>query len=611
MCGIAVIIRNNTDKELRQRVSSMVESLHHRGPDANGMYCFSDAILGHARLSIVDLTTGSQPMLTQDKNLGVTFNGEIYGYQKIRKELDYNYSTTSDTELLLALYEKYETEMFQYLPGVFSFALWDSKKKKLLCGRDRFGEKPFYYAFGKDGELMFASEIKSIIASGLIEPKLNKQALAHYLQRFYVKPNETIYENIYVLPPAHYLSFKSGELRIKKYWSLPSIVNNISMNEAVEQFKYLFKESVRKQLVADVPVATFLSGGLDSTSVVTEAQKLNPNIRTLSFRFNDENDESIIAQKSAKKLGVNHDVIDARNYNLCDLMNEMSIVYDEPFADSSNIPTYLISKYASDYAKVVLTGDGADELLGGYEYWYNPLLNLERANSFKGDKASVLFKAKSLWKLGMKSMASRQFNFYDALYRFEGINKAKLAHYKQTKFFSDSQIYSFIKTNGFRLDIPEYDFVERNNVSDVMNMDLLDFMPGDILVKTDRASMANGLELRAPFLDVDLAEFCISLPYSLKIDEKESKKLLRRSYEKDWIEDVRLGKKKGFESPLSLWMQNKEIQALVQDQLLERNSRIFDVLDYLSLKNVINDDPTKTFGLLTLSIWMNSHKFSI
>ena len=608
MCGIAGIIFPNAVEQCKHQVHNMVNSLKHRGPDNQTVHSFKNAVFGHTRLSIVDLLSGNQPMLSDDNSRAVVFNGEIYGYQDIKGKITYNYKTTSDTELLLALYSHYQGNMLQHLPGVFSFAIWDNKSQSLFCARDRFGEKPFYYARGKNDEFIFASEIKAILATGLVEPTINPTAFGHYIERFYVKPNETIYNNIFSLPPAHSLSFCNGTLKIENYWQIPEQNNAIKPYEAKEQFRHLFNQSVKKQLIADVPVVAFLSGGLDSTSVVTAAKEFNPNLKVLSFQFDEENDETPIARATARKLGLDIECIKLASFNPAEMLWKMVDVYDEPFADSSNIPTYLISKQAVSHAKVCLTGDGGDELLGGYEHWYKPLLYFSKANNSYIQKETVFTWAKIFWKLGLKSKATQYFNLYDAICRYKDQPSIIEAHYLQTAFFKPEEIRELYKVKS---KIQEYltRFSPTNDVSDAMRMDVLDFMPGDILVKTDRASMANSLELRAPFLDVDLAEFCLTLPAKFKIDKNSSKLLLRETFGSEWNRSVIKAPKKGFEIPLQKWMTSKEMVELVNQYLMDSKLKIFNYLNFPCTKELVKSNPTRTFGLLSLSLWMEKNTY--
>jgi asparagine synthase (glutamine-hydrolysing) len=546
MCGIVGIAKANS-KRLEKPLNQMVDALYHRGPDDSGTYHFLNCSLGHARLSIVDLNTGQQPMIGSNSKTGIVFNGEIYGFKEIKNNLlnDFQFRTSSDTEVILALYSKYGSHFLEKLPGAFSFALWDENRQELICARDRFGEKPFYYAFGKNNEFIFASEIKAIVSSGLVEPVLDTNALAYYFKNLYIDPNNTIYKNIFTLPPAHKLSYKNQSLKIEKYWNLPQPNNNIAFDEAVTKFSELFKKSVSRQLIADVPVAAFLSGGLDSTSIVAMAREVNPQINVFSFKFGDTINEVPIAKKTAKKYNLQLTELDASNYDLVSILENMQSVYDEPFADSSNIPTFLLSKEAAKHSKVVLTGDGGDELMGGYS-WYFPLEKLSK----RLNNNDLLFSLFYFTKIRLSQVFKNKTNLYrQNLYNIKDLRKKGISefHFHQQHVFNDAEILRLLKKD-FQYNKPS-GFNLTNTANDAIYMDLVDYMPGDILVKIDRASMANSLELRAPFLDIELAEFCISLPSDFKIDSRISKKILRKSFEHLWLEEVKTTKKQGFGAP--------------------------------------------------------------
>ena len=410
MCGIAGIVGKN-EIRYRELVPQMLQAIKYRGPDDTGELYVDDCALGHVRLSIVDLQNGKQPMMDAAGNTAVVFNGEIYGYKDIKPNLNYPFSTDCDTEVILALYQKYGRNMIQHLPGMFAFALWDSKNKSLYCARDRFGEKPFYYAWGNNGEFIFASEIKAILASGMVEPVLDYQQLNHYLCYSYIYPAKTIYKNIFVLPPASQLILQNGKLTVERYWYQPDTNDKINIDEAVEQFRFLFSRAVKRQLVADVPVGAFLSGGLDSGSVVAAA---------------------------------------VESFGVVDMLD------------------YVVSSG-------FLPGDDLD--------------------------------------------------------------------------------------NALRVDQQEY-------------------LTGNGMLKTDRTTMAVSLESRTPFLDVDLAEFCISLPFAMKVRGKEEKYILRRAFESMWTDKVRNTIKNGFASPIDVWMKRPEFQILLDTYLGDKNKKVFNVIDY-------------------------------
>ena len=601
MCGISGIVTKDA-KRYDANIRKMLTSIIRRGPDESGLHTYNNCILGHVRLSIIDLKTGGQPMLSHNKMNCITLNGEIYGYQNIRNTLtDYPFHTTSDTEVILALYEKYGNNMLDKLPGMFSFAIWNEAKNELFCARDRFGEKPFYYAITKNNELVFGSEIKAILSSGLISPIIDKDSVANYFKRLYVHPTKTIYKNIFTLPPAHYLIYKDGKITIENYWKLPEINNNIKFSDAVEQFKVLFDNSVKNQLIADVPVAAFLSGGLDSSTIVAVASKYANKLKTFTFNFGDIINETHYARQIADKYNTEHIELHADDYNLSELLIKMQIVYDEPFADSSNIPTYIISQLASKHVKVVLAGEGGDELMCGYSFWYRDLW--KKQNSKQLSKAEYCY-----FRLFHKLLNNQQYKAkLDEYYKYKTISDT---HFNQNIYYHDGAIDKLMLSN-VNLPSNNYGFNLTNTVSDAMNMDILDYLPGDVLVKSDRASLYHALELRCPFLDKELAEFCISLPAKFKISDTEDKVLLRRAYENQWSDDIRKRSKQGFGAPVKQWLETSEITKLKDEYLLDSSKKIYTIVNYEFAKSFINNNNYNTWTLLVLSMWMETHKFDV
>ena len=610
MCGILGVVAD--DGEIyRSKIKLMIDSLHHRGSDESRVSCFKNCILGHTRLSIVDLKAGSQPMHSVTSPKCIVFNGEIYGYRDIRDELnDYPFATTSDTEVIIALYETVGAKCLERLPGMFAFAIWDESEKTLFAARDRFGEKPFYYAWGENNEFIFASEIKAILATGLITPILSKTSVQHYLQYLYVHPNHTIYENVFTLPPAHHLTLKKGKISVKRYWKFPEVNDSICVEAAVEQFQVLFDNAVKKQLVADVLVGAFLSGGLDSSTVVAVASRHTDKLRTFSFGFEDASSELPYARQIAEKYGTDHYELTAKNMDIATLLLEMSKVYDEPFADSSNIPTYLVAKHSREHLKVILTGDGGDELLGGYGWWYYPLLGIGKSRSDSEMKIwLIMLIAKIAYCAKLKTAEQLQKKVL-CMKTAKSNSSVKEAYSRKGQFFSDNEL-SELFLNPLNNDKKQISntWKETNTVNDAMMMDLEDYMPGDILVKIDRASMAHGLELRAPFLDVDFASFCISLPSRLKITNKEDKIILRRAYEQLWTTEIQKRGKQGFGAPVDRWLKRKNVQLLKEHYLNNQNLKIFNILSFEKIQKLTQKDNYKTWILLVLSIWMEEHKF--
>lgn len=606
MCGIAGIVAENAPRYL-ETVKKMTDSIIHRGPDGEGHYAYNKCVLGHRRLSIVDLEGGVQPMFSPSHDIGIVFNGEIFGYQKLMAEVKYDYRTVCDTELIIAMYEQQGPAMVRNLPGQFSFSIWDDNKQTLFCARDRFGEKPFYYAFGKDGEFIYASEIKAILASGLVEPEMDRDSLAHYLKHLYVHPHKTIYKNVFVLPPAHRLQYTLGnrDLKIERYWHLPEMNPNITLADATEQFTTLLDDAVRKQLVADVPVGAFLSGGLDSSTIVALASKYKEGIKTISFGFGDSINELPFAREIATKYNTHHIELQQKEADIAHLLLQMQDIYDEPFGDSSNIPTYLISKLAKEHLTVILTGDSGDEMLGGYGS-YKVLLEMMKGKKTPESLIPLLklaLKISGKFGLGMDAVK------WNASMRNTLYARLLPAHNQHNVYYTDSEIRA-LGLGGYALK-PNFSFTPNNTPDDGMRADIEDYMPGDILVKTDRASMASSVELRAPFLDVAFAEYCISLPYNLKLNSTQDKIILREAMGQLWTDSIRKRSKQGFGAPVNKWLQIPAVVELKKEYLLNRNNKMYTLLDYNACQPYFDKNNYHTWILLSLAIWVEKHSFSV
>lgn len=607
MCGIAGLVSAQSGRRCHA-LEQMIKSLRHRGPDGEGIHEFSNCALGHTRLKIVDLVNGDQPMVSAQGDVAVTFNGEIYGYRNLRKALgDYHFRTTSDTEVILALYQKYGRNLTLHLPGMFAFGLWDESRQVLFAARDRFGEKPFYYAWGQSGEFIFASEIKSLIASGLFKPKINKAAVAHYLRRLYVHPHETIYSNIFVLPPAHCLYLRDGQLSTDRYWQFPQTKEPLSEQDAVDEFRRLFEQAVERQLIADVPVGAFLSGGLDSSSVVAAASSKSRHLKTYSFGFLDGVNELPYAREIAQLYGTEHVEIQDGHLDVADLLGTMAQVYDEPFADSSNIPTYVICRAASRYGRVILTGDGGDELLAGYDFWYRPLWQMEESRSYLDSTIWLLrLAARGIARLGLPEAGKwkQVISGTNMRARYHSIVEAHMAH---NRFFTDDELAELGMDGAAGEPVTlEGAGAFTDTIDDALRIDLSNYMPGDILVKTDRASMAHGLELRAPFLDVDFASFCISLPSRLKINAEQDKWLLRRCFSEAWTSAIRERQKCGFGAPVSRWLKRAGVVRLKERVLKDPDHSLFSLIPFEASRRFVAEDNYQTWILLTLGLWLEN-----
>ena len=567
MCGIAGIIGPGAERYI-PNVQAMMDAMAHRGPDGEGLAVFANCVLGHRRLSIIDLEGGIQPIYSTDKQKAITCNGEIYGYQAIRSKINYPYQTNTDTELILALQAEYDEKYLEHIPGMFAFGIWDDIKQTLYAARDRFGEKPFYYAVGQGGELVFASEIKGVLASGLVKGVLDLQSMAHYLRHLYVPVGKSIYGNIYSLLPGHSLEYspkQGAALKQIPYWTKPEPTVAISLDEATEEFSLQMKKAVQRQMVADVSVGAFLSGGIDSSTVVNEAVQIQPVLKTFSFAFRNGADESAFAREVARASGTQHFEYTDEGQEIASLILKMADIYDEPFADSSNIPTWLLAHQASKEVKVALGGDGGDELLGGYA-WYKDSPSHQQSKSLL---ASI--------KARLSSKPANQENI--SPFMCNAHSQEAISHAGRNVFFKADMLKAMGLGEGL---IPAKDLAQYryNTLEDAMRMDIDDYLPGDILCKTDRACMAHGLELRSPFLDVDLASFCLSLPIDFKIKGKEDKIMLRKAYGNRLPKNILMRAKQGFGAPVNQWLLQKDMQALKMTVLHDKNNPMYQLLDY-------------------------------
>lgn len=595
MCGIAGIITPNA-RNYTEEIQKMTDAIAHRGPDAAHHEFYENAVLGHRRLSIIDLSeTGKQPMFSNSKKECIALNGEIYGYQDLKKKYsNYNYRGTSDTEVILAMYQQKGKDLLGELPGMFAFAIWDEEKQELFCARDRFGEKPFYYAIGKNGEYIFASEIKAILASGLIKPIVNQEVISHFLQYGYVNAQQSIYSNIFTLPPAHFLVYAKGEIQQKRYYSIPKNDLKINLSEAKEEFSHLLKNAVEKQLIADVEVGSFLSGGLDSSTIVAMVNEFKEKQTTISFGYSGENSELKFAEEIANKYKTNHIEIHENRGDIATDLKKISPFFDEPFADMSYTPQFKICQAAARHLKVVLSGDVGDELFGGYHFY---TVEQEMRNHFSYNNVLLQFGLKQFGKFRETSFVTKQNSIYKNILDF---HQNKVRNY----FTKEERNALGIKANFQQ----EYSFnINPNSVNDMMRVDLEKYVPGNMLMKSDRMAMANSLEVRTPFLDKDFAEFCIQLPDNLKLDSNNDKIILRETMQKYWTETIRNRDKQGFGSSVETWFEEESLMNLSDDLLKNSSNKVFGVIDFKTTQKHLNKDK-KHWNLLQLAIWAENYK---
>lgn len=562
MCGIAGIVAANAARHA-QALEAMCATLRHRGPDAQGTATYANCLLGHTRLSIVDLVTGDQPLAYDAGRLCTVFNGELYGYKSLRESLHVPLHTASDTECIPALYTLHGTDAVRHMPGMFAFALWDEPAQRLYCGRDRFGEKPLYYATGRDGSFVFASELKAIVASGLVDLSINPQAVSTFLALRYVPEGMTMYANVHSLPPGHALVYEDGTVHTFCYWELsPPCETPPSLAEACEEFALLMRQAVRRCLVADVDVALLLSGGLDSTTVAALA-KDEIALTAYAFGYEGARNELPFARVVAQTYNLPLEERTGAAMNLPELLLTLTDLYDEPFGDPAAPSTYLLCREVSRTTKVALTGDGGDELLGGYDYWYAQL-------------------------------ADRQAPPQD------GWSSAAEQHWNDIIAFRDDELQALGLPPAWRPAVPHAE----GSANDAMRMDLKAFLPSGNLRRTDRSAMAHGLELRTPFLDHELAEFVISLPAAYKISGGVHKILLRETFSALWPPEIRVRNKQGFGTSVRTWLYQPDMQAMRREYLADPNSRLRTLLPGDGVDNYLKDAAQREWNLLQLSLWL-------
>lgn len=586
MCGIIGIAGKNIKELEPSRIDAMLDSLAHRGPDDRGVLAFPSCVLGQRRLSIIDLSGGHQPMQDNTRNIAVTFNGEIYNYRELKTDLEskgYAFSTKSDTEVILKAYLEYGEECVNRLEGMFAFALWDDDKKTLFGGRDRFGERPLYYAKTDAGDFIFASEIKALLASATFKPKLDREALDTYMSLTYVPPNMTIYENVSVVPPASVFSVQNGAVSVRPYWKLAKHESSVSYADAKAETTRLLECSVTKMMVAaDVEVGALLSGGVDSTLVTYFAQKsADHSVKTFSVGYEHYINELPYAAEASKKFGTDHYTLQATG-GMVESLRDVCAHLDEPHGDPSNFPQYLISRLASSKVKVALTGDGADELFMGYG-WYWKHRNLS-------------------WKAHFwEKVFPRPFrNFIKMLEIFTAAEKNRLL------LGPPNRAATFVPRDimDARLD----------DVDKINLFDLSFYLPGKLLSKVDRTAMMNSLETRCPFLDRELAEFTYNLPRDFKINRGNGKIILKDILSDIMPHDFVHRKKQGFGAPVGIWLQSAEMKDLVMQTLGDKNP-MYAFLHAKEVRRVVDSfysgrNPHayyKVWSLLCLGLWFESH----
>ena len=562
----------------RDLLHSMCERMLHRGPDSEGLFVTTGAALGMRRLAIIDLVTGEQPVFNEDKSVAVILNGEIYNYRELRARLEkrgHLFRSASDTEVLPHLYEEYGDAMVRELNGMFAFALWDSRRRRLLIARDRFGEKPLYWGVF-DKTLLFASEPKVLLAHPSVRPALNLNALRQYLSFDYIPAPLSIYEGINKLPAAHKLTLEDGKVNVERYWRLSYKTAEPvpSEKEAAAQLRELLADAVRMRLVSDVPLGVLLSGGVDSSTVAALAVRASSEaVKTFSISFAEASfDESAYARGVAKFLGTDHHEERLSANLAANLVSEIGAWMDEPFSDPSLVPTYLLSRFTRKHVTVALGGDGGDELFAGYPMYaghrwaeiykrVSPVLRhgiiepLVRRLPVKTKNLSLDYKALR-FVTGVKYETVARHHVWFGSFTPEEQEQLLTP---QALAASDGDIYADAREIAAECD--NDDLVTR-----MQSVDTRLYLAEDILTKVDRASMAVSLEVRAPFLDPRVAEFAASLPSNYKLHGHKTKYILKQAVHDMLPPFVTRRGKKGFGVPVAEWLKVK-LRPLARDLL--------------------------------------------
>ncbi|MGV7006144.1 asparagine synthase (glutamine-hydrolyzing) [Desulfovibrio sp. QI0442] len=611
MCGIAGICQVDASPltpEAGQWVKAMTDRMSHRGPDGEGQWSSGPVCLGHRRLSIIDLSGGGQPMHSADGQMTVTFNGEIYNYAELKEQLialGGQFQTSSDTEVILEGYRIWGPDCLARFDGMFAFALWDNQQRRLFCARDRFGKKPFFYTV-QHGRLYFASELTGIEQLRHLSLTMNPQAVMRYLAYEYVPTPHSVYTEVQSLPPSHMLLLQDGNLSISRYWDMPmpDESDKRSDNELCEELRFLLSRAVRRRMVSDVPLGVFLSGGIDSSIVAgLMARQSSTAIKTFSIGFSEASyDESRYARIVAKAFATDHHERVLSAEECADTLPGIISRMDVPMADASVAPTWLLSGVTREKVTVALGGDGADELWAGYEHyigfkvaqWYNaapsalrkgiiePLAQLLPSSAgYINPRLAVATFLRAAhapaWQRVQTMLTAftpdMQESILDAAFKAQ-----------QPGFLAPEVLFAPTREH--------YDHWQPQNTATPLarafHVYARQFMLDDILVKVDRCSMLHSLEVRAPFLDKDAAEFAARLPVSRKLHGFKRKWLLKKAFAELLPDEILYRNKRGFQIPVAQWLRGR-MRPLMEDLLSESTLKAQGIFNYQSVRALMDD----------------------
>ena len=600
-CGFTGKVENN-----EETINKMMEKIIYRGPDSSGTHIDDDVTLGFRRLSIIDLADGAQPIYNEDKTKVIVFNGEIYNYQGIREDLiskGHIFSTKTDTEVILHGYEEYGPEVLNKFRGMFAIAIWDLVKKELFIARDFFGIKPMYYT-QIENNLVFGSEIKCILTHPNVKKELNINALQNYLSFQYGVPNETFFKNIYCLQPGHYIKFKDGKVEIIRYWKPEfKIDDTLEYDKLVEDIDKTFKESVEAHKISDVEVGCFLSSGVDSSYVATQFK--GQKSFTVGFNYNKYN-EIDYAKELAEEIGQEHYYKKITDDEFWNIVPTVQYYMDQPHADPSCVALYYVCNIASEHVKVVLSGEGADELFGGYRIYHEPY-------SLRYSKCLPRF----VWKGIAGVLNAIPSNFPGKSYANRASKTLEERFIGNANLFTDKEKIKILKnTEGMKktseITKPFYD--DTKGLDDVTRMQYIDinlWMIGDILLKADRMSMANSLELRVPFLDKEVWNLARTIPSKFKVTKDgQTKVAMRAAALKNMPEKVAKRKKLGFPVPTREWLKQEKYYNIVKKEFESEVAKKYFVTEELiklldEHYQLKKDNSRKIWTVYVFLIWYN------
>lgn len=621
MCGICGISHSDDQIPEKSLLQKMTQAIVHRGPDSDGFYTSAGIGLGMRRLAIIDVAGGDQPIPNEDESLWLIFNGESHNFPDLYSDLirrGHEFRTRTDSECILHLYEEYGDECVQYLRGQAAFALWDKKKQKLLLARDRMGKKPLYYTI-QNNTIYFASELSALLAALPHKPETNLEAIDLYLSLQYIPDPLTAYQGVYKLPPAHRLIWQNGKTKLEKYWDYTyQPKHTASEAELIEELRALLKESVKMRLISEVPLGAHLSGGIDSSIIVALMAELSDApVKTFSVGFEEEKfSELEHARTIAQKYSTDHHEFILKYGDIPSTLEKITCHFGEPFADASAIPLYHISKMTREHVTVVINGDGGDEDFAGYQrYWLDPLANQYlRAPQFL-TRSLIPSIARAFPDNSNRPVGQSFVNGLKRLHQLPEID-SRASILRWGSYFSPNQRvqiwkpeFKFNADNAQSLLAERFDSVEGSFLDKTLYTDLHTYLPGDLLVKTDRMAMAASIEARSPFLDYKVVEWSARVPDQFKVKGRSGKYLLKNAFAKELPESIKGRGKQGFGIPISAWFRGP-LYDWTKELLVENESSLNQWFDKNAMNTLLEehrsgrmDHGKRIYALTMLALW--------